>query len=132
MRKGMGKSSSKYVLPPTRVLKGYCLILAIGHGEGTDTSRRQVPIQPWKQVVCSGSRACHLLSRDCCNMMLAEGDQWDPRSGVWIGAGDIGPLFEEFRSGGVNARLPPADYPWAHEIQIPDPREMFSGSAQSR
>jgi hypothetical protein len=53
-------------------------------------------------------------------MMLAEGDQWDPRSWVWIGVGDIGPLFEEFRSGVVNARLPPADYPWAHEIQIQD------------
>jgi catechol 2,3-dioxygenase-like lactoylglutathione lyase family enzyme len=61
------------------------------------------------------------VSRDRCNIMLCEGDQGNPGTWVWIGVGDIEPLFEDYRIKGANVRHPPTNYPWAYEMQIEDP-----------
>ncbi|MBI3765121.1 MAG: VOC family protein [Ignavibacteriales bacterium] len=61
------------------------------------------------------------VTRDRCNIMLAESDQGNPGSWVWIGVGDVLPLFEEFRTKGAAVRLPPTNFPWAYEMQIQDP-----------
>jgi catechol 2,3-dioxygenase-like lactoylglutathione lyase family enzyme len=61
------------------------------------------------------------VSRDCCAIMLCEGDQGNPGTWVWIGAGDIEPLFEEYTSTGAKVRHRPTNYEWAYEMQIEDP-----------
>jgi catechol 2,3-dioxygenase-like lactoylglutathione lyase family enzyme len=61
------------------------------------------------------------VSRDGRSIMLCEGDQGQPGTWVWIGVEDVAPLFEQFRSGGARIRRPPANYPWAYEMQIDDP-----------
>jgi catechol 2,3-dioxygenase-like lactoylglutathione lyase family enzyme len=60
------------------------------------------------------------VSRDRCSIMLCEGHQGNTGTWVWIGVGDIEPLFEEFRSKGARVRLLPTNYPWAYEMQIED------------
>ena len=61
------------------------------------------------------------VSRDRCNLMLCEGDQGNPGSWVWIGVGDVEPLFAEYRTKGAKVRHPPTNYPWACEMQVEDP-----------
>ncbi len=61
------------------------------------------------------------VSRDRCSLMLCQGDQGHPGTWVWIGTGDIEPLFAEFRANGATIRQPPTDYPWAYEMHIEDP-----------
>ena len=40
---------------------------------------------------------------------------------IWIGVEDVEKLYEEFKASGVKIRRPPANYPWALEMQIEDP-----------
>jgi len=61
------------------------------------------------------------VSRDRCGIFLCEGDQGNPGTWVWIGVGDIEPLFEDYRIKGAKVRHPPTNYPWAYEMQIEDP-----------
>jgi len=61
------------------------------------------------------------VSRDGFNLMLAEGDQGNPGTWVWIGVNDSALLFNEFRAKGATIRLPPTNYPWAYEMQVTDP-----------
>ena len=61
------------------------------------------------------------VSRDRCSLMLCEGDQGNPGSWVWIGVGDVQPLFAEYRTKGAKVRHPPTNYPWACEMQVEDP-----------
>jgi len=61
------------------------------------------------------------VSRGRCSIMLCEGDQGNPGSWVWIGVGDIEPLFEEYKSKGAKVRHAPTNYEWAYEMQIEDP-----------
>jgi predicted lactoylglutathione lyase len=61
------------------------------------------------------------VSRDCCNIMLCEGDQGNPGVWVWIGVGDVATLIEEYGIRGAKVRHPPTNYPWAYEMQIEDP-----------
>jgi hypothetical protein len=39
---------------------------------------------------------------------------------VWIGVGDAGALFEEYKGRGARIRNPPANFPWAYEMQVED------------
>jgi hypothetical protein len=60
------------------------------------------------------------VSRDRCCIFLSEGDQGNPGSWTWIGVGDAGAPFEEYRSRGAKIRHPPTNYPWAYEMQVED------------
>ena len=60
------------------------------------------------------------VSRGRCGIMLCEGDQGNFGTWVWIGVGDIEPLFEEYRSMGAKIRHAPTNYEWAYEMQIED------------
>ena len=61
------------------------------------------------------------VSRGPANIMLCEGDQGHPGTWLWIGVGDIEPLFEEYQAKGAVIRHPPTNYYWAYEMQISDP-----------
>jgi uncharacterized glyoxalase superfamily protein PhnB len=61
------------------------------------------------------------VSRGPCNLMLAEGDQGNPGSWVWIGVGDVEALFQDYKAKGATIRNPPTNYPWAYEMQVEDP-----------
>jgi catechol 2,3-dioxygenase-like lactoylglutathione lyase family enzyme len=61
------------------------------------------------------------VSRGGCRIMLCEGDQGHPGSWVWIGVGDAGQLFEEYKAKGATVRHPPTNYEWAYEMQVEDP-----------
>lgn len=39
---------------------------------------------------------------------------------MWIGAGEVETLFEEYRAAGAKVRHPPTNYAWACEMQIED------------
>ena len=60
------------------------------------------------------------VSRGPCNLMLAEGDQGNVGSWVWIGVGDVEALYLEYRRTGAKVRIAPTNYPWALELQIED------------
>src|SRR5882724_2664936 len=60
------------------------------------------------------------VSRNRCHIFLCEGDQGNPGSWVWIGVGDAGALFEEYKSSGAKVRNPPGNFPWAYEMQVED------------
>ncbi|HUR95467.1 MAG TPA: glyoxalase superfamily protein [Gemmatimonadales bacterium] len=61
------------------------------------------------------------VSRDGHAIMLCAGDQGQAGTWVWIGVHDVEPLCEQYRSRGAKFRLPPTNYPWAHEMQVEDP-----------
>ena len=67
-----------------------------------------------------GDTAFASVSRGCCHIMLCEGDQGHPGGWVWIGVGDVGRLFEEYRTKGAKIRHRPTNYEWAYEMQIED------------
>jgi len=60
------------------------------------------------------------VSRGRCHIFLCEGDQGNPGSWVWIGVGDAGALFEEYKGRRARIRNPPANFPWAYEMQVED------------
>jgi catechol 2,3-dioxygenase-like lactoylglutathione lyase family enzyme len=60
------------------------------------------------------------VSRDRCCVFLSEGDQGNPGSWAWVGVGDAGALFEEYRAKGAIIRNPPTNYAWAYEMQVAD------------
>jgi catechol 2,3-dioxygenase-like lactoylglutathione lyase family enzyme len=61
------------------------------------------------------------VSRGRCRIFLCEGDQGNPGTWVWIGVGDVDPLFEDYSAKGAAIRHPPTNYPWAYEMQVEDP-----------
>ncbi len=60
------------------------------------------------------------VSRGRCNLMLAESDQGDPGTWVWIGVGDAELLFDEYCAKRARIRHPPTNYAWAYEMQVSD------------
>jgi catechol 2,3-dioxygenase-like lactoylglutathione lyase family enzyme len=61
------------------------------------------------------------VSRDGRSIMLAEGEQGQRGTWLWIGVEDIEPLFVDYKAKGVKFREPPTNYPWAYEMKIEDP-----------
>jgi catechol 2,3-dioxygenase-like lactoylglutathione lyase family enzyme len=61
------------------------------------------------------------VSRGPASLMLCEGDQGHPGTWLWIGVGNVEPLYEEFTARGAVIRHPPTNYPWAYEMQVSDP-----------
>ena len=60
------------------------------------------------------------VSRDRCRLFLCEGDQGNSGAWIWIGVGDVEPLFDRYRASGARIRHPPTNYSWALEMQIED------------
>jgi hypothetical protein len=60
------------------------------------------------------------VGRDSCHIFLSAGDQGHSGSWVWIGVGDAGALFEEYKGTGAKIRNPPSNFPWAYEMQVED------------
>ena len=61
------------------------------------------------------------VSRGRCTIFLCEGDQGHPGTWLWIGVGDIEPLFLDYTVKGARVRHRPTNYQWAYEMQIEDP-----------
>ena len=67
-----------------------------------------------------GETAFASVSRGSCHIMLCEGDQGHPGTWVWIGVGDAGLLFQEYKWKGARIRHHPTNYEWAYEMQVED------------
>jgi catechol 2,3-dioxygenase-like lactoylglutathione lyase family enzyme len=52
------------------------------------------------KVDWGGATGFASVSRDGCHIMLCEGDQGYPGAWVWIGVGDAGKVFEEYKANG--------------------------------
>lgn len=61
------------------------------------------------------------ISRDNCGLYLAEGEQGNQGTCVWIGVEDVRTLYDEYRRQGVKILLPPTNFEWALEMQVEDP-----------
>lgn len=61
------------------------------------------------------------VSRDDCSIMLCEGGQGHPGTWIWIGVGDAGALYKEYKACGAAIQETPTNYPWAYEFRIEDP-----------
>jgi predicted lactoylglutathione lyase len=60
------------------------------------------------------------VSRDRCSIFLTQGDQGHPGTWIWIGVTDCKALHDELAARGAKIRHPPANYPWALEMQVED------------
>jgi len=67
-----------------------------------------------------GPGAFASVTRGRFHLFLAEGDQGNPGSWVWIGVSDAAALLEEYRATGAKIRHPPTNYSWAYEMQVED------------
>ena len=61
------------------------------------------------------------IIRDEVKLFLAQGDQGNPGSWIWIGVDDAEQLFNDYRAKGAKIRHPPTNYTWAYEMQVEDP-----------
>jgi catechol 2,3-dioxygenase-like lactoylglutathione lyase family enzyme len=61
------------------------------------------------------------VTRDGASIYLAEGDQGQPGTWVWIGVGDVAALHDEYRDRGAIILHPPENFPWACEMKVGDP-----------
>jgi catechol 2,3-dioxygenase-like lactoylglutathione lyase family enzyme len=72
------------------------------------------------KVDWGGATSFASVSRGGCHIMLCEGDQGHAGTWVWIGVGDVGQLFEEYKTKGAKIRHRPTNYEWAYEMQVED------------
>jgi predicted enzyme related to lactoylglutathione lyase len=62
------------------------------------------------------------VSRDKTGIYLCKGGQGSPGTWIWIGFdGDIFALHKELVSKGAKIKMPPTNFPWAHEMHVIDP-----------
>lgn len=61
------------------------------------------------------------VNRDGAGIYLCQGWQGAPGTWLWVGVEDVSALYEEYQATGAKIRLPPANYPWAYEMQVEDP-----------
>jgi catechol 2,3-dioxygenase-like lactoylglutathione lyase family enzyme len=61
------------------------------------------------------------IIRDEVKVFLAQGDQGNPGSWIWIGVDDAEQLCKDYRAKGAKIRHPPTNYTWAYEMQVEDP-----------
>ncbi len=66
------------------------------------------------------------VSRDQCSIFLSEGDQGNPGAWAWIGVGDAGALFEEYRGKNARIRHPPTNYSWVRDASHGSRRQRAS------
>ena len=60
------------------------------------------------------------MTRDGAGLYLAQADQGQPGTWVWIGVEDVGSLYEEYKATGAKILHPPENHPWAYEMRITD------------
>jgi catechol 2,3-dioxygenase-like lactoylglutathione lyase family enzyme len=60
------------------------------------------------------------VTRDDCQIFLAQGDQGGGRAWAWIGVPDVVALHKEYVAANVKIRNPPSNYEWAMEMQVED------------
>ena len=68
-----------------------------------------------------GSESFSHVGRDGRGIYLCRGGQGHAGAWVWIGVGDVRPLYETYRERGAIIRQPPKKEPWALEMQVEDP-----------
>ena len=61
------------------------------------------------------------VTRDGAGIYLAQGNQGQPGTWVWIGVEDVGLLYDEYKLKGANVLHAPENHPWAYEMRITDP-----------
>ena len=61
------------------------------------------------------------LSRDGGRIYLAEGEQGQPGTWVWIGVEDLDAMHAECVAGGAKIRGGITSHPWAREFHVEDP-----------
>lgn len=61
------------------------------------------------------------MGRGRCELMFCEECQGHFGTWVWVGAGDVDRLHQEYVGAGARVRWPPTNYPWAYEMHIEDP-----------
>jgi predicted enzyme related to lactoylglutathione lyase len=61
------------------------------------------------------------VSRDGASIYLAEGEQGQPGTWIWLGVDDVDALHDEYKEAGATILRPPENYPWAREMRIGDP-----------
>ena len=61
------------------------------------------------------------VTRDGASIYLAEGDQGQPGTWVWIGVEDMEALHDEYKAAGAQILDPPQNYSWALEMKVGDP-----------
>lgn len=62
-----------------------------------------------------------LVKRDGAGIYLAEGDQGQSGTWVWIGVSDVDMLHEEYKRAGATILHAPESYAWAREMKVGDP-----------
>lgn len=60
------------------------------------------------------------VTRDDCQIFLAQGDQGGGRAWAWIGVPDVEVLYKQLQTTKAKIRNPPSNYEWAMEMQIED------------
>jgi len=61
------------------------------------------------------------VGRNGYSIMLAQGEQGNSGTWIWIGVEDVQSLFEECQSRGATIVQGLTNYPWAYEMRIKDP-----------
>lgn len=61
------------------------------------------------------------VERDGAGIYLSRGDQGRGGAWAWIGISDVAVFHSECLARGVAVRKPPANFPWALEMQLEDP-----------
>jgi catechol 2,3-dioxygenase-like lactoylglutathione lyase family enzyme len=62
-----------------------------------------------------------LVSRDGAHIYLAEGEQGNPGTWVWVGVEDVAALHREYSASGAIILENPRNFPWAYEMKVSDP-----------
>ena len=61
------------------------------------------------------------VNRDRAGIYLCRGGQGRGGAWVWLGVDDVDIIYEDLKRRGIPIRMAPANYPWAHEMQVEDP-----------
>jgi hypothetical protein len=62
-----------------------------------------------------------MVTRDKAGIYLCLNNQGNPTgTWLWIGAGDVATLYEEYKQSGAKIRQGPNNFSWAFEIRVED------------
>jgi len=86
----------------------------------TASLKYYVDILGFKNAEWGGDDFTH-VSRDGAGIYLAQGEQGQPGTWVWVGVEDVTALYEEYKASGARIRTKPENLPWALEMTVEDP-----------
>jgi predicted enzyme related to lactoylglutathione lyase len=61
------------------------------------------------------------VQRDGWSIYLAEGDQGQPGSWVWVGVEDLDGIYDQATDAGAKIVMEPTNFSWAREVRVADP-----------